>query len=74
MAFIDIFKEENGTWSSQRVIYVLGSVYSMVMGAVVYGVSKDYAALLVVVTSISATFGAQKLIQKGIESHGTNQQ
>lgn len=74
MGFIDIFKEENGTWSSQRVIYVLGSVYAMTLGAVVFAYTKDYVATLAVVTTIAGTFGASKIIQKGLESHGTNQQ
>jgi hypothetical protein len=62
------FTEENGTASSQRLIYVIGSFYAMIMGAVVYAVSKDYVATITVVTTISGTFGAGKLIQKGMEN------
>lgn len=67
MKFLEIFQEDNGRYSSQRFIYVVGSLYAMILGGVVFGIGKDYVATLTVVTTIAATFGAGKLIQKSIE-------
>jgi hypothetical protein len=61
-------RESNGDSSSQRLIYITGSLYAMALGAAVFGVTKDYVAAIAVVTSLSAVFGGQKLIQKSQES------
>lgn len=63
---LEIF-QENGTLSSTRVMFVLGSIYAMAMGAWVYGESKDYTGLCITVTTISSIFLGGKLIQKPME-------
>lgn len=61
------FCEDDGRPSSQRLIFVIGSLYTMFMGWWVYSVTKDFAATIAVVTALSGVFGAQKLIQKSME-------
>lgn len=65
---LGFFKESDGSPSSQRLIYILGSLYAMAMGAWVFAVSKDFTALIAVVTSVSGVFCAGKLIQKQMEN------
>lgn len=60
-------EESAGVKSSNRIVFVLGSLYAMGMGAWIYAVTKDWVGMLTVVTTIAATFGAQKLVQKKIE-------
>lgn len=64
---IKFFEETPGVMSSQRLIFIVGSFYAMLMGAWVYHQSNDYTAVIAVVGSLSATFGVQKLVQKYME-------
>ena len=60
-------EESEGNFSSQRLVYLIGSVYAMGMGAWIYAETKDATAALSFVCSVGALFGAQKVIQKHIE-------
>jgi hypothetical protein len=62
-----LLSDDTGIASSQRLIFVIGSFYSMGMGLLVYIMSKDWVASITTTSTLSAVFGAQKLLQKTIE-------
>ena len=61
------FFQDNGTMSSTRVMFVIGTFYAMAVGAWVFQITKDYTALCITVTTISSIFLGGKLIQKPME-------
>lgn len=66
--FIQFFQEENGQLSGQRLIFIIGSIYAMLMGAWVFYSTHDYMGVAMLVGVLSATFGTQKLVQKSQET------
>lgn len=64
---LGFFKEGGGELSSTRLIFILGSIYAMGMGAWVFGITHDYMALIVTVPTLSSVFLGGKLIQKPME-------
>ena len=71
---LQFFQESNGQGSAMRFIYIVGCLYAMVMGAWVFGVTKEYGAAIAIIASISATFTGGKLIQKNMEVKEENNQ
>lgn len=70
--WLQFFKEENGQFSSNRLIYIGGCAYAMVMGVMVFVVTKDWLATTMTVSSLVTTFSAVKLIQKSQETKPVN--
>lgn len=68
MKFLDFFREDNGSYSTQRLIYVAGSIFAMILGTIVWFMTKDWMAATGTVGGIAAVFGGGKVIQKGLES------
>lgn len=64
---IKFLEESEGTFSSQRLVYLIGSVYAMAMGAWIYYDTHSATSALSFVTSVGGLFGLQKVIQKQIE-------
>ena len=62
------FCEGDGTPSSQRLVYIVGSFFAMFMGAWSFHASHEVTGSISVVVTLSATFGLQKLYQKGQET------
>jgi hypothetical protein len=61
---IGFFEEKPGQKSSQRLVFIIGTFYSMIMGAWVFYATHDYTGLIATVTSLAAVFIGGKLIQK----------
>lgn len=66
--FFTMVEEDPGVISSSRVMYVLGCVYSMAMGAWVFRVTHDWTALMAVVPALAGIFVVQKIAQKSQEN------
>lgn len=70
MRWLEFFEEAPGQLSSQRLIFIIGSLYAMWMGGYVLiktgGV--DWVGAMTVIASLFGTFAAGKLIQKSMES------
>lgn len=64
---ISFFREDNGQMSTQRLIFVIGSLFAMVIGTVVWFMTKDWMATTGTVSGIAAVFGGGKVIQKSLE-------
>lgn len=65
---IGFFEEAPGQKSSNRLIFICGSFYSMLMGAWVFQTTHDYTALIATVTALAGVFIGGKLIQKTMEN------
>ena len=68
---MSFFEESPGSLSSNRLIFIVGSFYSMLMGAWIFYETKDFASSLAFVTSVSGVYAGSKLIQKNTESKST---
>lgn len=64
---ISFFKEDNGQMSTQRVVFVTGSFFAMILGTIVWFMTKDWMAATGTVGGIAGVFGGGKLIQKAVE-------
>lgn len=64
---IGFFEEKPGQKSSQRLVFIVGAFYAMIMGAWVFYATNDYTGLIATVTSLAAVFIGGKLIQKAQE-------
>jgi hypothetical protein len=66
---VGFFEERAGVYSSQRLIFIVGNFYAMLLGAFVLYKSDgaDWAGAMTIVITISGTFGLQKLSQKRTE-------
>ena len=69
---LGFFKEGGGDLSSQRLVFVIGSLYAMSMGAWVFAATHDYVALLATVPALAGVFAAGKVIQKPMEKKQDN--
>ncbi len=67
MKKVGFFEESEGHKSSNRLIFIVGSFYAMFMGAWVFAVTHDFAALIATVPALAAVFMGGKLIQKRME-------
>lgn len=69
MRFAEFFQEENGRYSSQRLIFIIGSLYAMWMGGyiLIKTGGGDWLGAMTVIASLFGTFAAGKLIQKNME-------
>jgi len=64
---ISFFREDNGQMSTQRLVFVFGSLFAMILGTVVWFSTKEWMAATGTVSGISAVFGGGKIIQKSLE-------
>jgi hypothetical protein len=69
MRWLEFFEERPGRLSSQRLIFIIGSFYSMWMGGyiLVNSDGKEWVGAMTVIASLFGTFAAGKLIQKNME-------
>jgi hypothetical protein len=61
------FCESDGTPSSQRLIFIIGSIFTMIMGVWTFTVTSNYTSVIAIVVSLSGVYGTQKIIQKTLE-------
>ena len=66
---ISFFKEDNGQMSTQRLIFVIGSLFAMILGSIVWFMTKDWMAATGTVAGIAAVFGGGNVIQKSLEQN-----
>lgn len=64
---LSFLREDNGQLSTQRLVFVIGSIFAMILGTIVWFMTKDWMASTGTVGGIAAVFGGGKVIQKSLE-------
>lgn len=65
---INFWQENENENSSTRLVFLVGSAYSMGMGAWVFASTHDFSATIATVTALAAVFGLQKYLAKQEET------
>lgn len=74
MAKVNFFQEAEGEYSATRLVFIIGSFYSMGMAAWIFASTKDAITAVGFLTASFTVFGIQKHAGKMEETKQSQQQ